>query len=59
MMHDVPGAIVLYLADARAFYTLSFKSAPAGNPNEYHELEVKVGTPGLSARTRTGYYVQP
>jgi hypothetical protein len=28
-------------------------------PNEYHALEIKLGKPGLTARTRTGYYAQP
>ena len=27
--------------------------------DEYHTLEVKVDKPGLTARTRTGYYAQP
>jgi len=47
------------LADARPFYTLSFDSPPADHPDEYHDLDVKIGKPGLTARTRTGYYAQP
>jgi hypothetical protein len=27
--------------------------------NEYHSLEVKVARPGMTVRTRTGYYAQP
>jgi hypothetical protein len=38
---------------------LSFDSAPADQPNEYHQLEVKVEKSGLSVRTRSGYYAQP
>jgi hypothetical protein len=57
--NDVGNSIATCLADAKVFYTLSF-DAPVGNfPNEYHSLQVKVGKPGLTARTRTGYYAQP
>jgi VWFA-related protein len=47
------------VADLAAYYSLSIEAAPADKPNEYHELSVKVATPGLTARTRTGYYAQP
>jgi len=47
------------IADANAFYTLSFDAPPAAHPNEYHELNVTVAKPGLTARTLTGYYSQP
>ena len=47
------------VADLAAYYSLSIQAAPADKPNEYHELAVKVTTPGLTVRTRTGYYAQP
>lgn len=47
------------IADLDAFYTLSIAAAPADHANEYHGLEVKVGTRGLTARTRAAYYAQP
>jgi VWFA-related protein len=56
--NDVARSIALCLADAKAYYTLSFDSARADHPNEYHSLQVKVVKPGLTARTRTGYYAQ-
>jgi VWFA-related protein len=46
-------------SDASAFYVLTLAGAPADRGNEYHDIEVKVATPGLTARTRTGYYAQP
>jgi VWFA-related protein len=46
-------------ADLNAYYTLSIEAAPAERANEYHGLEVKLGPPKLTARTRTGYYAQP
>jgi VWFA-related protein len=45
--------------DARAFYTVSFNPPYAAQPDEYHDLKVQIETPGLSARTNTGYYDQP
>jgi VWFA-related protein len=56
--NDVAGEISKCLADARSYYVLSFESPPGDGPNEYHALEIKVGKPGLTARTRTGYYAQ-
>ena len=47
------------IADANAFYVLTVDAAPGEHPNEYHELQVRTATPGLTARTRTGYYAQP
>jgi VWFA-related protein len=56
--NDVAGLIEKAIADAGAYYRLSFNPAP-GEPDEYHQIEVKVAKPGLVARTRTGYYSQP
>jgi VWFA-related protein len=47
------------IADLSAYYVLTIEGAPADKANEYHDLQVKVATPGLTARTRTGYYAQP
>jgi len=47
------------IADLNAYYVLSMQAAPADKADEYHGLEVKIATPGLTARTRTGYYAQP
>jgi VWFA-related protein len=57
--NDVAGEIATCIADANAFYVLSFDSPPADNPNGYHGLEVKIGKPGFKALTRTVYYAQP
>jgi VWFA-related protein len=45
--------------DARSFYVLTFQSSPADHANEYHPLQVKVDQPGVTIRTRAGYYAQP
>jgi VWFA-related protein len=57
--NDIAGQIATCIADANAFYMLSFDAPRADGPNEYHALEVKIGRPGLKARTRTLYYAQP
>jgi VWFA-related protein len=57
--NDVPGLIATCLADSKAYYSISFESPPADHPDEYHALAIKVDKPGLTPRTRTGYYAQP
>lgn len=57
--NDLPGSLKTCLQDAGAYYRLSFAPAPADGPNQYHEVKIRIGKPGLSARTNTGYYDQP
>jgi VWFA-related protein len=56
--NDVTAEINHCVADMNAFYVLSFVP-PQGEPNEYHAIDVKIGKPGLTARTRAGYYSEP
>jgi VWFA-related protein len=56
--NDIAASIAGCVADARVYYTLSFDSAAADHPNEYHNIQLKIDRPGLTARTRTGYYAQ-
>jgi VWFA-related protein len=57
--NDLAAEIESCVQDASAFYTISFAPPPADGPNEYHELKIRVGKPGLTARTNTGYYNEP
>jgi VWFA-related protein len=61
--NDLPAAMANEIAksagDARSFYILTFHASHADHANEYHTLQVKVDQPGVTARTRTGYYAQP
>ncbi len=57
--NDIAGQLTNCVADVDAFYTLTLDAAPPDKPNQYHALTVKVATPGLTARTRAGYYQQP
>jgi hypothetical protein len=57
--NDLAGQINRCIAEANSFYALSFDPPKADHANEYHDLKVEVGKPGLTARTNTGYYNQP
>lgn len=57
--NDVAALLRQCLADTQAYYELSFDAPEADKRDEYHQLEVKVAKPGLTARTRRGYYAQP
>jgi hypothetical protein len=57
--NDITNLVRSCLVDAKAFYSVSFDPPPGDAPNEYHSLQVKIGKPGLTARTRTGYYARP
>ncbi len=57
--NDVAAAIADAVADADGYYVLSFEAGSAHHANEYHSLQVRVDKPGMTARTRTGYYAQP
>ena len=57
--NDLTGLLQQCMSDIAPYYEISFDSAPAERPNEYHHLEVKIDKSGLTARTRQSYYAQP
>jgi len=57
--NDLAGQIDRCVADANVFYRISFNPPTAEHADEYHDLKVQVGQPGLTARTNTAYYNQP
>jgi VWFA-related protein len=57
--NDIAGELRQCLADSQAYYEISFAPPLDRKPGSYQSLEVQVGKPGLVARTRHGYYVQP
>ena len=57
--NDIVSQLQKCYADTQAYYELSFDPPPADHRDEYHSLIVQVSKPGLTARTRTGYYAQP
>ena len=57
--NDLAAELQKCVADAGAYYEISFDPPITNRPNEYHHLEIRVAKPGLTARTRQGYYSQP
>jgi VWFA-related protein len=57
--NDVAALLQECIADAAPYYEVSFAAAAAERPDEYHHLEIRIAKPGLTARTRQGYYAQP
>ena len=56
---DLVGQIESCVREAGVFYTLSLNPSHADHVDEYHSLQVQIDRPGLTARTKTGYYDQP
>jgi VWFA-related protein len=57
--NDISGFLQKCVDDADTYYAIAVEPAPGERRDEYHPLEIKVDKPGLTARTRTGYYSQP
>jgi hypothetical protein len=57
--NDLVGQLDGCLKDVGEYYTLTFAAPAAAAADEYHELKVQVGQAGLTARTTSGYYIQP
>jgi VWFA-related protein len=57
--NDLAAQINRCLADADAFYRISFNPIGAEQANEYHDLKLVVDKPGLTVRTNKGYYDEP
>ena len=59
LSNDIAGTLTECLADSAPYYEISFVAPPSAQRDEYHHLEIKIAKPGLTARTRQGYYAQP
>ena len=57
--NDVASQLNRCVADANAFYTLSFDPPKAAHADEFHDLKLSADRVGLTIRTDTGYYNQP
>jgi VWFA-related protein len=57
--NDVAGLLRRCLADTQSYYEITFDPPLPDRRDEYHQLEIKVAKPGLTARTHQGYYAQP
>lgn len=54
--NNLAGFLQRCVADGEAYYEVSFSPAPTEHRDEYHQILVQVAKPGLTARTRGGYY---
>jgi VWFA-related protein len=59
LTNDISGVLQQCLADSVPYYEITFVPPPAAHRDEYHHLEIKIAKPGLTARTRQGYYAEP
>jgi len=56
---DLATQINRCIADADAYYEISFDAGPAVGSTQYHKLEIKLQPPNLIARTNKGFYLRP
>lgn len=56
---DLEPSIERCAADARNYYTLTFNPPRTSEVDEYRELGIQVGRPGITVRAPTGYYNEP
>jgi VWFA-related protein len=57
--NDIASLLQECLSDTTPYYRISFDPPQAQQRDEYHHLEIQLAKPGLTARTRQGYYAQP
>jgi VWFA-related protein len=57
--NDIAALLQHSVAQTKSGYQISFAQAPGEHENEYHQVQVLVKRPGLTARTNTGYYARP
>jgi VWFA-related protein len=57
--NDIAGEIAHCVADAGTYYQLTYDPPSAGDSTDFHQIEIKLDKPGITARTRNGYYPQP
>jgi VWFA-related protein len=57
--NDTASLLQRCLSDTASYYELAFDAPSARKADEYHALEIRIDKPGLTARTRQGYYSQP
>jgi VWFA-related protein len=57
--NDLTALLQKCITDLGAYYEISFNSPAGDQRDEFHTLEVRLTKPGLTVRTRQGYYSQP
>ena len=55
--NDIAEHLRQCMADTTDYYRISYEAPPTEpRDGDYHKIDVRVSRPGLTARTRTGYY---
>jgi len=57
--NDIAGTVQKCLSDIAPYYEITFEAAKGDHADEYHQIELRVDRPGVTARTLQGYYAQP
>jgi VWFA-related protein len=57
--NDIASLLQRAVQQTEDCYEISFVPAPGERDNEYHELQLKMNRPGLTAHTTAGYYARP
>lgn len=57
--NDITGDIEKCVQDADAWYSVTFAPEKSEKPNTWNSIEVEVDRPGVTVRTRDGYYSEP
>jgi len=57
--NDTAGRLQQCMDDTTAYYRIAYEAPPPDRSSEYHRIDVRVSTHGLTAHTRTGYYAEP
>jgi VWFA-related protein len=57
--NDVPALLQRCITDIGAYHELSFDPPRGDQSHAYPYLEIQIAEPGLTARSRQGYYSQP
>jgi VWFA-related protein len=54
--NDLTGMLQQCMADTRAYYQISITPAASDTRDPFHQIDVQLSKPGLTARTVQGYY---
>ena len=57
--NDLVRQIEQCIRDAQVFYRISFDPPPTEREHEYHDVQIQLSQPGLTAHTSVGYYNEP
>jgi VWFA-related protein len=56
---DVAGLVKRCVGETAGWYEIGLQAVAAEKADEYHPLTVEVDQPGVTVRTRSGYYARP